>query len=545
MMIEPLETAADARPLNRRRHGLRLVAYPFLAALYPVLGLAGTSGALIGIDDLFRPILIALSVTLGFWLASRVSGSDPHRRAVVTFIAVVVFASYGYGAAVLWDTPNLRFLARDEVGLPIAALFLSATAWSARHSPRSYAGVSRWLNVTFAILVGWAAVGFVLGRVRPSPDRGPVLLGSQAVPRGLQPASTSAQPVSTSAQPHLFLIILDKYTGSRSLAANYGFENGGFEQQLEERGFIVPRHAHANYIHTFLALGAMLNWEYLTALADSLGAEEQRWELVYPMIEDNRTWRALKNLGYRFVFLPSAFRATTHNRFADLQLPDPGDLSHDFYTMWLRTTLLLPVLDRVCARGACADGRLPYVSESAESLDWKFARLYGLSESEHPLFVFAHLTLPHEPYVYDAECRHLQPYWPKWDHGPDSGRVKAAYVAQVQCLNRRLAELADSVTRRARRPTIIMFQSDHGHGRLGRVQPPLAWVPRSHVTERLDIFAAYRLPGAPAGLVHDSIGPVNALRAVMRHYYGLDLPPLEEASYWSSGNHPYRLTRLR
>jgi hypothetical protein len=115
----------------------------------------------------------------------------------------------------------------------------------------------------------------------------------------------------------------------------------------------------------------------------------------------------------------------------------------------------------------------------------------------------------------------------------------------VQCTNRRLTELADAVTRRASRPTILMFQSDHGHGRLGRVQPPLEWIPRSHIDERLDIFAAYRLPDAPASLVHDSIGPVNALRAVLRHYYGMDLPPLEEASYWSSGNHPYRLTRLR
>jgi hypothetical protein len=45
-------------------------------------------------------------------------------------------------------------------------------------------------------------------------------------------------------------------------------------------------------------------------------------------------------------------------------------------------------------------------------------------------------------------------------------------------------------------------------------------------------------------LIYDSIGPVNAMRAVMRFYYGVDLPPLPEASYWSSDDHPYEFTRV-
>jgi hypothetical protein len=61
----------------------------------------------------------------------------------------------------------------------------------------------------------------------------------------------------------------------------------------------------------------------------------------------------------------------------------------------------------------------------------------------------------------------------------------------------------------------------------------------------VDVFAAYLLPGAPPGLVYDSISPLNAMRAVMRYYYGLDLPPLADASYWSSSKRPYDFTRVR
>jgi len=123
--------------------------------------------------------------------------------------------------------------------------------------------------------------------------------------------------------------------------------------------------------------------------------------------------------------------------------------------------------------------------------------------------------------------------------------VKAAYIAQVQCVNRKVEELVTRIIRNSRRPVVIMLQADHGHALLGRDVPALADVSPAQIAERTDIFAAYLLPGAPRNLVSDSIGPVNAMRAVMRYYYGFDLPPLEEASYWSSARQPYAFTKVR
>jgi arylsulfatase A-like enzyme len=188
---------------------------------------------------------------------------------------------------------------------------------------------------------------------------------------------------------------------------------------------------------------------------------------------------------------------------------------------------------------------LPYILESAESFDWKFEQLSRLARSAEPLFVLAHLTLPHEPYLYAGDCTRIPPYWPVRDDGPEAERVKQAYVAQLQCVNRKLGRLVNDLEHASARPLVVLLQSDHGHGRLGRDQPPLEDAPPDRVAERIDIFAAYHLPGAPADLVHDSIGPVNAMRAVMRHYFGFPLPPLEEASYWSGYLRPYQLTRVR
>ena len=46
-------------------------------------------------------------------------------------------------------------------------------------------------------------------------------------------------------------------------------------------------------------------------------------------------------------------------------------------------------------------------------MDWKFERMSELAgESELPTFVLAHLSLPHEPFLYHADCSHRDLYWP-------------------------------------------------------------------------------------------------------------------------------------
>jgi hypothetical protein len=509
----------------------RVVLYPFLMACYPVLALAQSNGGeLVRPGDLVKPLLIALGAAGSAWLLSRLVTGDPDRRALVTFLAVVVFSTFGYEVDLVGRLVPSYAAASVLVLLPLGAAVVLA-----RRTTVLLGSLTRYLDVVLAVLLIWTG-GTFLWRLRP-PDT-PLALESPA-------PSVTRVAMAGDSLPNLFVVILDKYTGHRSLEANYGFDNTPFEQALERQGFVVPRNARANYVHTFLALAAMLNWQYLDDVARRLGPENPDWTVAYPLIEDNRTWRALQRLGYRFVFMPSALPATDHNRHADLLLPDPSKLSHEFEAVWLRGTILLPVLEWTCARFRCSGGALPYVPETADSYDWKFRMMPSLASGDRPVFVLAHLTLPHEPYVYDAECRHRDPFWPRTDSGAAEPAVKAAYIAQVQCVNRKVEQLVAGIISTSRRPVVIMLQADHGHALLGRDVPPLADASTAQIAERTDIFAAYLLPGAPRNLVSDSIGPVNAMRAVMRYYYGFDLPPLEEASYWSSARQPYAFTKVR
>jgi hypothetical protein len=145
--------------------------------------------------------------------------------------------------------------------------------------------------------------------------------------------------------------------------------------------------------------------------------------------------------------------------------------------------------------------------------------------------------------MYHADCTHRDPYWPVGAGLRGDGAANRGYLDQIRCANRKLADLVDALLAGSRRPPVIQLQADHGHGRIGRL-PAVEKVSAYQLRERMSVFSAYLLPGVPSGAVGDSVTPVNALRLVLRHYFGADLPPLEDASYWGPEERPFDLVRV-
>jgi hypothetical protein len=161
------------------------------------------------------------------------------------------------------------------------------------------------------------------------------------------------------------------------------------------------------------------------------------------------------------------------------------------------------------------------------------------------LFVFAHLTVPHEPYIFNADCTVHPPIWPSYSVVQDERPEKQAYLAQIACLNRRLKWIVEQLLSVSPSPPIILLQADHGHGRMPLHIPEVHDVTRDRIAERADIFAAYHLPGADTRIIYDSISPVNVFRVLFRQYFQADMSPLPDVTYWSPGTEPFRFTRVR
>jgi hypothetical protein len=514
----------------RHRH---LALYPFLAAVYSVLALAAENrNALSGLGELVRPSAVMLLVAGLAWLLAAAITRDSHRRALITLVVVAYFAGFKALTRAIRSSPWLEVGDAWRHADALSLILLLGIVTLVARVRRPLSGTTGFLNIAAGILVLFPAVPlarFGVTTARPPlADSGPI-----PEPRTMERRDST---------PDIYLIVLDKYTGSRSLQANYGFDNAPFERFLRSRGFVVPSRARANYVHTFLALASLLNWRYLDDLPERFGRDGSDWAVAYPLIEDSRTVRFLTSRGYRFIFFPTAFAATRRNRFAHRNYPAPATIPSEFGLAWMQSTPLPTLRRAVYSAERRAANPFPYTPEPPAMLDRKFERLVQLPKKRGPLFVFVHLLLPHEPYVYDRTCRHLEPYWPIEDQGLEEPRLKAAYVEQIECLNRKLTLLVDRLITNSSRQPIIILQADHGHGRNGRNQPHIAEVPPDRAAERADIFAAYYVPPVVAAALHDSISPVNVFRALFDHLFDLPLPPLEDVTYWSAHDRPYDFT---
>jgi hypothetical protein len=518
----------------------RLVAYPFLAAAYPVLTLAATNRSEIaGLGVLIWPLAISLAVPLTSWFVLRLVTGDPDRQAFLTLMVVVLFASYGYLTIgleqLVWAAPY----AHTVFPFLFLVAYLGSTTYLVFRLARNLHNVTRYLTAFAAILVVWSTVNLIRQTIRWTGFSAESNRPSNNTKAALAPIHRGG--------PDIYLIILDKYTGSRSLRDNFGFDNSDFENFLLDRGFVLPRTAQANYIYTALSLASLLNYRYLNDLPADPTAESRNIAYVNHLVEDSEVARFLKARGYRFIFFPTAFPVTGANRFADLQLPNPRQIVTEFEIVWRRTTLAQPVLSWVCQRVDCGNAVTPFTAEVPKLLEWKFHQLSQLpkwTRDGRPLFVFAHLTVPHEPYVFNADCSIRPPLWPSYAVVQDETPEKQAYVAQILCLNQRLKGVVENLLQDSPSPPVILLQGDHGHGRMPLHIPDLDNVTPDRIAERAHVFAAYYLPGAGKGLIYDSISPVNVFRSVFRQYFQADLRPLPDKTYWSSGTNLFKFTRV-
>jgi hypothetical protein len=505
----------------------RWLLHPFLLAVYFVLTLAAANAAAVnGWRDLVWPVCVSLAVCGACWAIGFVLTRDSQKATLLASLWVLAFSVFGYVAETLRPGGPLTLIGREPGLSGLFALALFGPSLAISRTPRRLEPVNRYLTLVGVFLVAYTAVQLRGGW---GDERG--------LPTPMAPVSLLANRPDTTESPDIYLIILDKYTNGEVLAEHFGFDNSGFETFLRSRGFVVPRHGMANYPRTQLALASLLNLDYIHHLPS---------EHLNAIIEDNRLVAFLKARGYRFVFFPTPFKFTSHNRKADLQLPPPVEVSGEFRAAWARTTMLPELVRGGCALFGCQAGGWRPIPETADRMDWKFERLMELAGEEQLTFVMAHLVLPHEPFLYHADCRHREPYWPLNTGVIGDEEATQGYLYQISCANRKLSTLVDAILKRSRRPSVILLQSDHGHGRLGRSPTSVSkYVDAYRLRERMAAFSAYLLPGVDARQVGDSITPVNVVRLVLRHYFGADLPPLEDASYWSSEDRSLEFVRIR
>jgi hypothetical protein len=332
-------------------------------------------------------------------------------------------------------------------------------------------------------------------------------------------------------RPDIYYVILDRYANAETLDRLYDFDNRPFLAELEDRGFSVARDSWANYFKTAFSLLSSLSLDYLDGAALKDG-EPATFGPVYSALRGHLAVPAtLRSLGYEYVHIGNYWEPTATNVDADRVLRYSEGA--EFRSALADTTLLslLTPPDQADEDPETTD--FPVLARSHTL--FAFDRLEQASHRPGPTFVFAHILVPHPPYVFDVDGS-----LPSVEER-DERSTNEEYVRQLEWTNQRVLQAIDELLAvpAGQQQPVIILQADEGPfpQRFAANESGFGWLHATpdELQKKFGILNAYHLPGVDLAELgfHDRISPVNAFRIVFNAYFGTDLPLLPDTVYLS------------
>jgi hypothetical protein len=495
-----------------------LVLHPLLFAAFPVLYLFSQNLALADLSDGVRPLLLVVAVVgVLFFLATLIFRSAM-RAGLVVSVLVLLFFSYGY---VLRAMEDLRIgdlaIGRHRFLLPVWGLLTVVGVTGAVRARKALPRLTSTLNVVAAGLVLFNAATIGVYKIR-SGGR-----GETSELQGLVP-NVAASATSSDARD-IYYIIFDRYGGQDALR-QMGFDNSEFLNDLARKGFYVASESRGNYPKTLLSLASSLNMTYLDFLTREIGEDSDDEGPARRLIQQHTVARFLKSKGYQYIQIGSWWGVTSESPLADLNIK-LGGLS-EFSTALVETTPLFPV-------GPAISEGLDFRHREYNRALLQFEKVAETRTVPGPTFVFAHILVPHGPYVFDRNGTYVEAE-------EERGRsFRRNYLDQLAFVNTKITELVERLLAGSdAEDPIVILQSDEGPG-----EAPGNWAKASPQTwrKKFPIFNAYHLPGILDANLYPSISPVNTFREVFNLYFDAGLPILPDRSFiYQDLRHLYKFT---
>ena len=538
-----------ARKIARLRIGLKN-AHPLLFVLAPVLTVYSLNTSDLVPLDCVRPALLLLAVLLALApLVYRLAARGVERTAWVLSLAAILF----------FCGQQYRFVVDGGIG---------GSFWLVDMATGSVPATSPLGDAREAVIITlWLVILFFAGRTLLRTRRDPtavfwiagVALVVPAIYRVADAQATHRSAVAeaiamnariapqrkTASAPDLYVIVLDAYARQDVLHDIYGVDNEPFLSALEKRGFTVARKSRANYPHTVLALTAALNLDYLPS--DVPGGNRVS---LQPRIDHNRIAALLRARGFRFVSIPTGFGLTAAPS-ADLLLDAPKKAPPRIppFPTPLESLLLQNTpfaFHNQPLRQGFDDHRARILAA--------FAHLPDAAALPYPKFVFAHILVPHPPFVFDADGKPVQPEGQSTFGLGDASNYhgtramyRRGYASQIGFVNRETLAALDAMRRASKRPSVIVVMGDHG----ARSHTDWSSLARTDVHEAFsNLFSVSLPPGDAVGAasvrarLSGTVTPITGLRAVMDVYYGAGLPDLPDRSFYSSLAKPLKFEEV-
>lgn len=313
---------------------------------------------------------------------------------------------------------------------------------------------------------------------------------------------------ATGAVEDILLIIVDNYPSLAIAEEWFEHDTADLRTAMLAREIVVPEAGWSQHTFTGLAVASILELQPV-AEPGPTGRWGNRLSSYQIIRGDSLVSATLRSAGYEYTHVESGWDASSCGS-VDRCMESP--FVDEIFWEFLRPTVLGSWMVST------------YGSFTVRTTLRAVGHLTGLSalfnDGEND-YVFAHLLLPHPPYVVDAQCDIQvadQSEVMDFDSENPGRNSRNRYDRQFSCVDTLLGEIADL----AGSKTAVLISGDHGTGTGGQVgSPPDTWTD-ADIAERFGVLLAYRLPEACDS--PEDFNNVEVMRAIMDCAVEMEMP---------------------
>ncbi len=505
---------ASAQPMPRVTvGGLLRGIHPVLFGVYPVLFLwsqnLGEVSAGDTSDVLGATFLAAGAVMLLAWLAF----GDRARGALFVTPGILAFLLYNHVA---------------RIGVPVEIERGAIVALLAIALVLALKLPDRWLGRadTGLRILALALIVTTLATILPA------VVEKETTPQAVVAAGKTLPSTTTAQKRDVYWLVFDRYGSDRAFQIGYDTKNP-LTPWLKAHGFDVLADSHANYVGTAQSLSTTANLTPLAQLTKGVSVTSNSYLPIYGHLQGSLAVRQFQALGYRYLHLGSWWNPTRYDSAADRNFNADG--VSDFTSAVVESSIV-PVLSKAFIPKALPPTEpAKHLKHNTYALD----KLDQLPIESGPKFVWAHILLPHPPYIFDAAGNYIQ--------SPQHAGISdtEAWKGQLAYTNKRLeAFLEQLLSKPEAEQPIIVLQADEGPwpDAYTRDKVGFNWATASadQLEMKFGILNAWYVPGGTQGLgLRQDQTAINTFPTLFDKYFGLDYPKLPDTVYAATWARPY------
>jgi len=499
------------------------IIHPFLFALFPVLFLFTYNIDKIPIVDLIIPILVVLAGTLISLILLDLIIKNLNKSGIITSYLLLLFFSYGRIRDPI-VTLDLGSFINNYIHYLLGSLWIIifvAGAFFIIKSRRNLLHFTKFINIVAATLIIISLINISIYQIRTINSRQDRTNKDNANGSVIEPGNF----------PDIYYIILDAYAASSTLKEIYDYDNGEFNEYLTAKGFYVATKSRSNYMWTTLSIPSSLNMNYINYSSDTTGIDPGSTMIMQDMWQNNEVSQVLKSRGYRCIYI-------SDHSYIDIMRGLGYDVRRQprkFFGMTL-SPFTIKLIETTAGYYFLA----PQLKTSLrDSILYTFNMLKNVPDIKEPTFVFAHIGIPHAPFIFD---RNGNPS--KQDvlsmQNEQMWQNKQGYIDQLIFVNKKVEALIDNILSKSDTAPVIILQADHGPNSENSSRTLFPELTDMMINERFNIFNVYYLPENRKQTLYESITPINSFRIVFNEYFGTNYELLEDKSYFSHYNQQFK-----